>query len=112
MVSPVPLDLAEDWVPQAIINRPISYFSDRFNMPVRKYHDDLDEFEGAALKVSDDVIVALKHYAGYPDNTTTIYLSGNIADVPLISNVLLFITTILDIPPTLIAWQRQDNPEC
>ncbi len=113
MLTPVPLtELAEDLVPQAIIGRPISYFASQFNILFTREHDDLDEYDVAALRIgSQGFVFALKHYKGYPKKTTTIYLPASVRSVSTISYVIAAIIDELQIPQSWIVWQRSDDPE-
>jgi hypothetical protein len=90
-------------LPQAIIARPISYFRDALGIRISKSIDDFDEFEGAALRLNGELPFALKHYAGYPDETTTIYLPCTIRDVAQITTMIRRITKELHIARTWIA---------
>jgi hypothetical protein len=113
MLTPVPLtELAEDLVPQAIIDRPTSYFAKQFQITFTREHDDLDEYKVAALRIgSQGFVFALKHYQGYPENTTTIYLPASVTSISTISYVIAAITDELRIPRSWIVWQRIDDPE-
>src|SRR6516162_4716688 len=88
MLKPVPLHslAGKEFVPQAVIDYPMSFFEEKLRMPAVHEQDDLDEYEAIALIIDDGgVLVELKHYAGYPENTTTIYLSDFINNVAQIS---------------------------
>ena len=100
-----------DLIPQAIINKPLSYFHKHLKIEIVHGRDDLDEFEGAALLVDNALPFALKHYPGYPDNTTTIYLSHELKDLEEISRAISIIVKELRLPKKAVSWQRSDNPE-
>lgn len=112
MFKPVPLaELAgHDLIPQAIINRPTSHFASMFKIPFTREHDDLDEYEVAALRIGDRLVFALKHYAGYPPNTTTIYLPDSITQIGEITQIIGVIADELRISRDWIVWQRVDDP--
>lgn len=112
MLRPIALkDLDKvDLVPQAILSRPISFFQSRGIMFVQGY-DDLDAYLGAALSLNDELPFALKHYRGYPDDTTTVYLPGNVENVDEITRIVQRIVTALELSRDAISWQRADNPE-
>jgi hypothetical protein len=52
--------IREDYVPQAVIQLPISYFERRLRLTFINGCDDLDTFEGAALALDSDVTFLLK----------------------------------------------------
>ncbi len=101
-------------VPQAIVARPISYFEKSLGISFVKDRDDLDEFEGAALLINDKLHLALKHYPGYPADTTTIYLPYEINDLAQITEIIRLVADELHISSAWIgfplAWQRSDDP--
>ncbi len=113
MLKPVPLTVLEGYemIPQAIISRPTSYFAVRHSIPFSHEHDDLDEYEVAAVQIGDGLVFAMKHYQGYPENTTTIYLPDRIKRVTEISYVIEAISRELGISRDLIMWQRSDDPD-
>src|ERR1700719_872170 len=95
-----------DLIPQAIIKKPISYFDGRFGIHVVDDHDDFDTYQGAALSLNGELRFALKHYAGYPPGTTTIYLSREFEDVAEITRIVAKIIRELQLPVEAISWQR------
>ena len=97
-------------VPQAIIKRPISYFDGRFGIHVVSDHDDLDTYQGAALLLNRQLRFALRHYRGYPSDTTTIYLSRELSDLNEITGIVEKILRELELPASAISWQRSDSP--
>jgi hypothetical protein len=111
MFKPVPLSAlaGTEFVPQAIVDRPISYFAEKLNLPLTLGHDDFDEYEAAAVQVGD-FIVELKHYAGYPENSTTIYLSYEIEDLARVTLLIGVIAEALGISRSWISWQRSLDP--
>ena len=114
MLKPVPLHslAGKEFVPQAVIDYPMSFFEEKLRMPAVHEQDDLDEYEAIALIIDDGgVLVELKHYAGYPENTTTIYLSDFINNVAQISDTIGIVAGELEIPRERIVWQRSDNPD-
>src|SRR2546422_342010 len=98
-------------IPQAILNRPLSYFQKQLHVEIIRGEDDLDVFDGVALSIDGRVRFALKHYPGYPDNTTTIYLSREFKDVGEISRLVELIVDELQLPQEAVFWQRSDNPD-
>lgn len=100
-----------DLVPQAIIGRPVSYFVDSLNIRLMTGHDDLDEFEGASLLLNDETPFALRHYAGHPEGTVTIYLPREYRDVDQITNIVRLIVSDLHVDRGDVIWQRADDPD-
>ncbi len=113
MLRPIKIrDLSNiDLIPQAIIKKPISYFDGRFGIHVVDDHDDFDAYQGAALSLNGELRFALKHYAGYPSETTTIYLSREFKDVEEITRIVTKIIHALQLPASAISWQRADDPD-
>lgn len=98
-----------EWIPQAIINRPVSYFENQLGFKFNLGSDDLDEYQEAIFSL-DGLPVALMHYRGYPDNTTTVYLPFDFRDVARILQVIGALAKELALPPDAISWQRSNNP--
>jgi hypothetical protein len=98
-----------EWIPQAIISRPISYFEGQFGFRFNQGSDDLDDYEEATFSL-DGLPVALMHYRNYPQGTTTIYLPFGFRDTARILQVIGAIAKELALPPDAVSWQRSDNP--
>jgi hypothetical protein len=113
MSKPVALSAlaGTEFVPQAIINWPISRFAEQLHVLVNREHDDFDEYEAVAILTDGGVPVTLKHYAGYPPNTTTIYLPNSFTSLVQISELIATVVGELDVPRSSIVWQRANNPE-
>ena len=109
-----PISLSElgkvDLVPQAILNKPVSYFEKR-GIHFVKGEDELDTYEGAAFLLDNNVRFALKHHPGYPDDTTTVCLAKSIHDLQQITKLVRKIVEALELSLAVIQWQRSDNPE-
>jgi hypothetical protein len=112
MPKPVPLGSLEgrEFIPQAIIGFPISLFAEKLRASISRDHDDLDAYEAIAMVTNGGELVELKHYAGYPKDTTTVYLSEMINDVDQISAIIRTVAFELEIPAGKIIWQRADDP--
>jgi len=111
MLEPIPREsIAKvDLIPQAILNRPVSFFADRRNIRFFWESDDLDVYESAALRLNGTPF-ALRHYRGYPENTTTIYLPREVSNVTDITSMISAIVQALELSRTEICWQRSENP--
>jgi hypothetical protein len=110
-----PIEIGElggiDLIPQAIIRKPISYFDGRFGIRLVDDHDDQDKYQGAALSLNGELRFALKHYAGYPADTTTVYLSREFRDVKEITGIVAKILREFELPSSVLCWQRADDPD-
>lgn len=93
-------------LPQATINKPVSYFVEHLGANLVRGEDDLDFFEGVGLVLDDIVPFALMHYRGYPPNTTTVYLPFGIQGASEIAAIVSKIAKETDINPVHISWQR------
>ncbi len=93
-----------EFVPQAILKRPPTYFIAR-GISFRPGLDDLNEYQIAELAV-DDVPFALMRHEGTPPDETAVYLPDSIpfGHLPgIISRILME----FDLPPAAVSWQRQ-----
>lgn len=97
-----------DLVPQAILSLPISHFAKLYG-DFQTREDDFDVYEGAEFAISSGARFSLRRYRGYPRDTTTIYLPSQVSDVREISALVLEIVHALEVPPTLVQWQRLDG---
>ena len=100
-------------IPQAIVARPTAHFSKRLNVTFAHEHDDLDDYEVAAFELlgyGPALQFALKHYAGYPADTTTIYLPFEVRDVEHVTHVIQLIAEDFGIQSGWIVWQRANDP--
>lgn len=112
MLKPVSLmDFGKtDLIPQAIIKRPASYFE---KQGIRFLHgeDELDAFDAAAFFL-DGLPFALMHRLGYPEDTTTVYLTRDFGhDVTRITAIIRQILAALNLSPDSLIWERRDNPD-
>jgi hypothetical protein len=112
MLRPIPIaELGKiDLIPQAILNRPVSYF-EKHGIQFVQADDELDNYEGAALVLDNNLRFALKHHRGYPNDTITIYLSKEIQNLQQITSIVRRIVEELKLTPEVIRWQRSDNPD-
>lgn len=91
-----------DVAPQAIIWRPLKYFTLTF----RKGEDGLDEFEGASFTIGNDIRFDLRVYRGHPAFTVTLYLPAEIEDEKRIAEITDIVIEKMIIPLTAVAWRR------
>jgi hypothetical protein len=99
-----------DFVPQAVIKKPVAYFVAEMRVPFVRGHDDLDEYEGAAFSLNG-LPFAIRHYKGHPADVVTIYLPSRFEDVGEITAILSTIIDELPISRADLLWQRADNPD-
>lgn len=100
-----------DLVAQAIVKKPLKYFSDNFNICFLRIYDVLDWYEGAVLDLSDQIEYALRRYNGHPEDTTTIYLPFELKNAEKITEKVLEILKIYNLTELDLEWQRKNGPE-
>jgi hypothetical protein len=117
MITQLPMEAlhlklgARDLIPQAILNTPLSYFSDHLGIQLESDADDLDAYQGAAILIDDHFPVAIKHHSGYPTGTVTIYLPSDVSGVEDITRIIRMILRKLELSGDSIAWERQMEPD-
>jgi hypothetical protein len=100
-----------EFVPQAILRVPMSYFSELGYEVVHSY-DDLDEFDGTVIfSTGLKLPVAIRQYSGYPEGTSTIFLPYEIREVGEISDKILSLVEEFRLQQADIVWQRKDDPD-
>ena len=97
-------------VPQAILKKPLSFFHGTLGIKFVRACDDLDEYEGAALSLNTGLKFVLRHYAGYPEDTTTIYLPRSCERVDEITRIIGRILEELNLSRDSISWERTNDP--
>jgi hypothetical protein len=102
---------SRDFIPQAVIGRPVSYFTTSMNIQFFDGHDDLDDFQGAALVLNGRLPFLLKHYKWHPKDTITVYLPDDIQNIDQITDAILLIMQELRLSKGTLIWQRADNPD-
>lgn len=95
-------DLDYDVVPQAIIWRPLRYFTSVF----REGKDGLDHYIGASFAIGNDIQFALRSYRGHPGLTITLYLPHDVEDESRISEIIDTVISEMLIPQSAVAWRR------
>jgi hypothetical protein len=93
-----------DVVPQAIIWRPLRYFT----LTIRDGQDGLDKFKAASFAIGNEIRFDLRVYRGHPspEFTVSLYLPSEVTDEKRISEVIDIIIEEMVIPMTAIAWRR------
>jgi hypothetical protein len=112
-IRPAPLPEVLDsyeFVPQAVVNKPVRAFADLARIDVTRAAADPDEYEGIAFFLGQ-VPVTVMHYKGHPVSTSTIYLPQSVSSIREISRLLGLIFSQFALPPKDVAWQRKDRPE-
>jgi hypothetical protein len=100
----LPYEPDYDVIPQAIIWRPLRFFTNL----IRSGTDQLDEYVGASFIIGNDVRFDLRTYAGHPKLTVTLYLPDGIEDQTEISRVIKIVIREIAMPKHALAWQRGD----
>jgi hypothetical protein len=95
-------------LPQAVINKPPSYFTENFDIVLEDNLDSLDYYKRALLKI-DGVVFALKQYRGNDQKMTTIYMSSDILEISSISGLVTKIVAALKLQKDDVAWERKDT---
>jgi hypothetical protein len=112
MITPFPLSkiLSEhEFVPQALIGRPIWDLAKRFGAEVEEGSDNFDNYQGAGAVFDDNIPFVVMHYVGHPKDTSTIYLQFDINDVHRISTIISAIISELKVPVEAVKWQRENG---
>lgn len=109
MIRSIP-DLTVDVIPQAVVDMPLADIL-RNLADITEGEDDLDRFEGASFKLDDQIEIALRHYAGYPANTSTIYIDRRIQNVDDISRLIRAILGAFGVDEHRLSWERADDPD-
>ena len=77
-----------EWVPQAIIQKPVSYFEKRLGLKFTEDSDNLDYFQGTSPAKVGRHCYVLRHYRGFPSNSTGIYLPNDLTDIKEITKTI------------------------
>jgi hypothetical protein len=93
-----------DFVPQATLRCPISFFTSR-GVQFHEGQDDMDEFVVAELNLDDKLPFALMRYLSTPENETTVFLPRQVP-IKQIADWLRFITAAFELSQSAIGWQR------
>ena len=111
MLTKLGVDPQVDFVPHAVIGRSASYLQHHNKVEFTEGADDLDRFEGALLKLDDEVPIALRHYAGHTENTVTVYIPSEYTDVDVITRIIALLSKELQLQREDILWQRAQDPD-
>jgi hypothetical protein len=109
MIYPI-TNLSVEVIPQAIINRPVAEVVGNRSQVVNDT-DDLDSFEGASFKLDSNLEIAVRHYQGYPKNTSTIYIDQKINKVEEISALIRKILKEFGLSEDALSWERANDPD-
>jgi hypothetical protein len=91
-----------DVIPQAIIWRPLRYFT----LTIRDGEDGLDKFKAASFAIGNDISFDLRVYRGHPELTVTLYLPEELGDEKRITEIIDIVIREMLVPITAIAWRR------
>ena len=97
-------------VPQAIVNRPVRQVIGQRATVIREA-DDLDWYEGASFMLNSGLEIAVRHYRGYPPDTTGIYIDRKVNDIQEITKLIRMILKEFDLSEDVLNWERADNPD-
>jgi len=107
MIEPIRI-LSVDVVPQAIISLPVGKVVGR-RADISRGNDDLDDYEGASFKLDNKIELAVRHYRGHPENTSTLYIDRSQSDIKQITRLIRKILDELHVPLEALQWERGDN---
>jgi hypothetical protein len=91
-----------DVIPQAIIWRPLRYFT----LTIRDGEDGLDKFKAASFAIGNDIRFDLRVYRGHPELTVTLYLPEELGEENRITEIIDIVIREMLVPMTAIAWRR------
>ena len=91
-----------DVIPQAIIWRPLQYFT----VTIRDGQDELDKFKATSFAIGNDITFDLRVYPGHPEFTVTLYLPEEVGDEKRITEIIDIVVQEMFIPLTAVAWRR------
>jgi hypothetical protein len=93
-----------DVVPQAIIWRPLRYFT----LVVRDGQDDFDKYRGASFTIGNDIHFDLRVYEGHihAEVTVTLYLPESIHEDHGVAGIVSRIIGEMAVPNSAVAWKR------
>jgi hypothetical protein len=91
-----------DVIPQAIIWRPLRYFT----LTIRDGEDGLDKFKAASFAIGNDIRFDLRVYRGHPELTVTLYLPEESGEEKRITEIIDIVIREMLIPMAAIAWRR------
>lgn len=100
-----------EFVPQAVFDRPISYFAGLLKTGISEGHDDLDYYEGIGFLLKDAIPVVVMHYQGHPVGTTTMYLPFEFDEPALVSAIVDAVRGEFDVPAEAVSWRRTTHVE-
>ena len=91
-----------DVVPQAILWRPLNYFT----ASVGEGEDGLDQFHGASFAIGNEIKFDLRVYRGHPELTVTLYLPDEGLDDKRVNEIINIVIKEMLIPLSAVAWRR------
>jgi hypothetical protein len=98
-----------EFVPQVVLGLTETEARQRFGL--ESGEDDFDTFVGAAFIIDHDLEFVIKHYAGHPPDTFTVYMARTISDIDEITRNIRRIVEYLDLSLHNLQWERADDPD-
>jgi hypothetical protein len=99
--------LESDVIPQAILWRPLLYFT----TAIREDEDGLDTYRGASFSVDNQLSFDLRTYRGHPAHTVTLYLAFALRKEAEIVAAVDTVVETMAVPEGAVAWRRGWNFE-
>jgi hypothetical protein len=94
-----------EFVPHAIVGQPVTAVARRMGHWTFRGSDDLDVFTGTAFRFHG-MPIAIKHYAGHPASTSTIYIDASVSDRRQIAETIDGVLSALGLPDEDVQWTR------
>jgi len=95
-----------EWIPQAIIRKPVTYFQKHLGLKFSEDFDNLDYFLGTSPMPIGDQFYVLRHYRGFPADSMGVYLPNDLIEAREITKTIELIAEKLHLPSTAISWHR------
>jgi hypothetical protein len=102
MIRPSPFGLESDVLPQAILWRPLPYFTTLY----REDEDSLDHFRVVTFTIDNDLSFDLRTYRGHPYQTVTVYFPFKMQTLDDILPAIELVIAETAIPKFAVAWRR------
>jgi hypothetical protein len=108
MLRQIPIDTLGqvDLVEQAVLQIPVSYFTEQKGISFEEKCDDLDWYEESFFTWKEKTPFALIHYRGNPENYTSIYLDRGLHGAEL-QGTLEDILNGFGLPKSSVAWLHE-----
>ena len=97
-----------DFVEQAVLEIPVSYFVEEKGIKFKNDCDDLDWYEGAFFTWEERIPFALIHYRGNPEDHISVYLDRQLRGAEL-RRTLEDILNGFGLPQSSLSWVQENG---